>query len=206
MDLARLAVFVSGEGTNLEAVREAADSGEIPAEVGLVVADRPCPALARAEAWGLPALLLDRRLLSREETDRELKRSLQVGGVTHLVLAGYLRRIGPGVVETFQDRALNLHPSLLPAFPGLDAIGQALSAGVKVTGVTVHLLDDGIDTGPIVYQEPISVRPGESRDSLRERLRPLEHRAIVVATKWMVEGRLERRGRHVHVKEEVPSP
>lgn len=205
VELGCLAIFVSGEGTNFAVLREAVREGEIPARIGLVVADRPCRALERAEAWGYPRLLLDRRFVRPPERERELLKRLEEGGVTHLVLAGYLTKLGAEVVASFEGRALNLHPSLLPSFPGLDAIGQALKAGVKVTGVTVHLVDEGLDTGPIIWQEPLAVRQGETHESLRERIRPLEHRAVVVATKWMVEGRLERRGRHVTVKEEIPS-
>lgn len=203
MELARLAVFVSGEGTNLEALREAAKDGELPSEIALAVADRPCPALAKAEAWGMARLLVDRRFVPAGLRDGEILSALRKASISHLVLAGYLSRLGPEIVAAYEGRALNLHPSLLPSFPGLDAVGQALRHGVKVTGVTVHLVDEGLDTGPIVWQEPLAVRPDETPESLRARLRPLEHRAIVAATRWMVEGRLQRRGRLTRITEEA---
>lgn len=201
MALARLGVFVSGEGTNFAAVRAATIEGEIPAEVALVIADRPCRALARAEEWHIPRLLVDRRFVGSEEADREIARALSGGGITHLVLAGYLRRLGELSLRPYQGRSLNLHPSLLPAFPGLRAVERAIEHGVKVTGVTVHLVDEGIDEGPIVWQEALAIRSGETAESLRARLRPLEHRALIVAIRWMVEGRIRQRGRITWIEE-----
>jgi len=201
MALARLAVFVSGEGTNFAAVRAATIDEEMAAEVALVVADRPCPALVRAEEWHIPRLLVDRRFVDAPEADREIAAALSGAGITHLVLAGYLRRLGELSLRPFEGRALNLHPSLLPAFPGLRAVERAIEHGVKVTGVTVHLVDEGVDLGPIVWQEPLPIRSGETAESLRARLRPLEHRALIVATRWMVEGRIRQRGRITWIEE-----
>lgn len=202
--LSRLAIFVSGEGTNFSALRQAIVDGRLPAEIALVVADRPSPAASRSLEWGLETLLVERKAFPREERDRRIMEALQKEEISHLILAGYLSHLPKAIVDAYFGRSLNVHPSLLPAFPGLDALSQALFHGVKVTGVTVHLVDEGMDTGPIVWQEPVSIRQGETKESLRERVRPLEHRGLIAATGWMISGRIRVTGRTTEIAEEVP--
>lgn len=195
----RLAVFCSGQGTILRSVDEAVRSGRLAVELALVVADRPCPGAEWARAAGLPLLLADRSRLSWREREVEIAAALSQHAVSHLLLAGYLSRLGPELAERYQGRALNVHPSLLPAFPGLDAIGQALAYGVRITGVTVHLVDERIDGGPIVWQEAVAVLPDDDWASLRQRLAPVEQGGVLVALQSMMAGRLEVSGRRVRI-------
>ncbi len=202
----RLAVFCSGQGTILRSVGEAVRSGRLPVELALVVADRPCPGAEWARAKGLPLLLVDRAQLSWREREALIATALSQRDISHLLLAGYLSRLGPELAGRYQGRALNVHPSLLPAFPGLDAIGQALSYGVRITGVTVHLVDEQIDGGPIVWQEAVAVLPDDDWASLRQRLAPVEQRGVLVALQGMVAGRLEVSGRRVRIGNEKGAP
>jgi phosphoribosylglycinamide formyltransferase-1 len=185
----RLAVFVSGEGSGLMGVAERV--GAIGVEVVLVVADRPCRAIARAEALGLPVRMVD-------PTDAHaLLDLLDSFGVELVLLSGYLRRVPAAVVERFFGRMVNIHPSLLPAFPGRDAIAAALAYGVKVTGATLHLVDEEIDHGPIVLQAAVPVLPGDDWAALRDRLRPVEVRLMVEGLRLLAEDRLVVEGRTV---------
>lgn len=178
----RIAVGVSGSGSNLRALAAAADRGELGGELGLVFADRACPALAWAAEQGIDTALVP------GGDDATLADTLAAVGVDAVVLAGYLRIVGPRVLATAPGRILNVHPSLLPAFPGLHAVRDALAAGVAVTGVTVHLVDATLDGGPIVAQEAVPVLPGDDEGALLERLHVVEHRLLPRAVAALLAG------------------
>ena len=195
----RVAVLVSGSGTNLQALL---DDPAIRPHIVLVLSDRPAVrALERAGDAAIEALVIeptgDRAALSVDVADALTERGIDV-----IVSAGYMRILGPPVVDRWRERWLNVHPALLPAFPGTQAVADALAAGVKVTGVTVHLVDDGVDTGPIVVQEPIAIGPDDDWDSLEERVHEVEHRLLVRAVRALLEDRLVVHDRVVQIKED----
>jgi len=189
---ARVAVLASGAGTNLQALL---DDPVVGTWVALVISDRSdAKALDRARARSVEAVHVDRALVG---TLRDL-------AVDIVALAGYMRIAGPDLVGAFRDRMLNVHPALLPAFPGTSAIADALAWGVKVTGVTVHLVDEQVDHGPVVFQEAIEIAPDDDRDSLEERVHEAEHRLLPAAVRALGEGRLVVEGRNVRVLQEAP--
>ena len=177
--MTRIAVFASGHGSNLQALMDACQSGEfsVSATIDLVVSDRPgCYALARARESGIETLaLVPANYASKAQYEAIILDKLRQLQIDYLVLAGFMRLIGSTLLEGYSKRIINIHPSLLPLFPGKDAIGQALAAGVTETGVTVHYVDEGMDTGPIIAQERITMVPGEGRESLESRIHALEH-------------------------------
>jgi phosphoribosylglycinamide formyltransferase-1 len=164
-------------------VLSACAEGAIDAAVALVLCNRPgAPCLGRAARAGVPSRTLDHRAFpDRAAYDLALAAALGEASVDLVVLAGFMRIVGPGLLDAFPDRVLNVHPSLLPAFPGVDAIGQALAHGAQITGCTVHLVDTGTDTGPIVAQSAIAIAPDDTRETLGARLHPIEHRTLVDA-------------------------
>lgn len=204
----RLGVLVSGRGTNLQALLDACASGTIPARVVLVLSDRAgAPALERARRAGVPAEHVDPRAFpDRASFDAHLARRLAEAGVELVCLAGFMRILSPVFVRQFRNRILNVHPSLLPAFPGKDAQAQALAHGVKVSGCTVHLVDEGVDTGPIVLQAAVEVREDDTPESLAARILPHEHRLYVEAVRLFAEGRLVLEGRRVRILPEGARP
>lgn len=175
---ARLVVLVSGSGTLLQAVLDAAD---LPVRVVAVGADRPgIEGLARAERAGVPGFVV--RLKDhpdRAEWDRALTKAVAAHEPDLVVSAGFMKILGPEFLAAFGGRVINTHPALLPAFPGAHAVADAVSYGVRVTGCTVHLVDAGVDTGPIVAQEAVGVTPGEDVDALHERIKVVERRLLV---------------------------
>jgi phosphoribosylglycinamide formyltransferase-1 len=179
-----IGVLVSGEGTNLQALLDEA----LP--VSGVASNRPgVRALERAAAASVPGAVFPLGdYASRAERDAAMADWLAERGVRLVVCAGYMHLLTPGFLERFP--VLNVHPSLLPAFPGMHAIEDALAAGIPETGVTVHFVDEGVDTGPVVLQEAIAVRPDDTADTLRPRLRELEHRLLPQAARMYLEGRL----------------
>jgi phosphoribosylaminoimidazolecarboxamide formyltransferase/IMP cyclohydrolase len=181
----RIAVGVSGTGSNLRALVAAAARGELGGEVVLVFADRPCPGLDWAVEQGIDTILVP------GGDDATLAETLAAVEPDAVVLAGYLRLVGPAVLARFDGRILNVHPSLLPSFPGLHGARDALAAGVAVTGVTVHLVDATLDGGPIVAQEAVPVLPGDTEDTLLARIHPVEHRLLPAAVASLLAGALE---------------
>jgi phosphoribosylglycinamide formyltransferase-1 len=194
----RIAVLVSGSGTNLQALL---DDPAIRPHIALVVADRPgIAALDRAASAGVERVVIepsgDRQALSDAVAD-----SLTQRGIDLVVSAGYMRILGAPVVDRWRHRWINVHPALLPAFPGVRGVADALDAGVKVIGVTVHLVDEGVDTGPIILQEAIEVAD-DDRDSIEPRVHEVEHRLLPRAVRALLEDRLVVDGRRVLIEEE----
>ena len=187
----RIAVLVSGSGTNLQAVLDAVRAGSLDAEVVLVVSNKAnAMALERARAAEVPTLVLSHKeFASREAYDAALVAALRARDVELVVLAGFMRIVTAVLLEAFPHRVLNIHPSLLPAFPGMDAQRQAFEAGVAITGCTVHLVDGGMDTGPIVAQAAVAVRVDDDA-SLRARILTEEHRLLPRVLQWFAQGRV----------------
>ena len=188
-----LAVLLSGAGTNLQALLDAIAAGRLDARVTLVLCDRlDAGGLARAEAAMIPTLALPRRdFPDRQAFDRALSAALQEARPDWVVSAGFMRILGGPVLEAFPDRVLNIHPSLLPAFPGLRAPAQAVAAGVRLSGATLHLVDAGVDTGPILAQAAVPVLPQDSPEALHARIQREEHRLLPAALQAIAEGRLQ---------------
>jgi phosphoribosylglycinamide formyltransferase 1 len=198
---ARLAVLASGTGTNLQALM---DDPVVGSHVALVASDRPdAMALERARGRGVETAVLERKdFPDRAAHDRAFRELLESKGIDCVALAGYMRIVGPELIRAFPERIVNLHPALLPAFPGVRSVADALEWGVKVTGVTVHLVDEEVDHGPIVAQEALDVRPDDDLDSLLARVHEVEHRIFPAAVRALVQGRLKVKGRVVHVLNE----
>lgn len=194
----RIAVLASGSGSNLQAIMDAVDSGKIRgAEVAVVVSDRKnAYALERARLRNVPVKYLSaKNFASREEYDRALVTYLEEEQIDLVVLAGFMRLLTPYFVLAFHHRILNIHPSLLPSFPGAHGVTDALDYGVKVTGCTVHFVDEGMDTGPILLQEAVEIRDDDTAESLHERIHTLEHRLYPKAIDLWVQGKIRLQGR-----------
>lgn len=192
----RIGVLASGNGTNFQTLVDRAQSGDLPVDIALVVYNNPdAPVALRAARAGVPAVLLDhRRFASREALDAAIVAALDAHGVELVVMAGWMRLVTSVLIERFPDRILNIHPSLLPAFKGARAIEQALAAGVKVTGCTVHLVRLEMDSGPIVAQAAVPVREDDTPAALAERIHAEEHRLYPEAVRWFAEGRVRIEG------------
>jgi phosphoribosylglycinamide formyltransferase 1 len=196
-------VLASGRGSNLQALLDACAAPSFPARVVVVISDRAhAQALERARAAGIEALWVSPKdFADRERFDLALVRELEARKVGLVCHAGFMRILSPAYVRAFAGRALNIHPSLLPAFPGLHAQRQALDHGVKIAGATVHFVDDTLDGGPIVLQAAVRVEPGDTEATLSARILVEEHRLYPAAVRLFAEGRLELVGRRVIVKE-----
>ena len=197
----KIGVLVSGSGSNLQAVIDQIDSGAINAEIVCVISNRgDAYGLERAKRRNIPAVHLDHCLFDgRESYDTALVASLREFGVELVVLAGFMRIVTPVLLDAFPMAVMNIHPALLPAFPGLHAQRQALEYGVKVTGCTVHFVDAGTDTGPIIIQAVVPVLPGDTEESLSARIQVEEHRIYPAAIRMYAEGRLSASGRTVTI-------
>ncbi len=176
---ARVVVLVSGTGSNMVALADAAARGEVAADVVAVVSDvADAPALARATERGIPAVAVPFDRTDRPAWEARLADAVALQDADLVVLAGFMRILSGAFLARWPGRVLNVHPSLLPAFRGADAVGDALAAGVDVTGVSVHLVDELVDHGPILAQEPVPVLPGDTRETLLARLHDVEHRLL----------------------------
>ena len=194
----RIGVLISGRGSNLQALIDAQARGTLGGEIGVVISNvAAAKGLERAQAAGIPGVLRDHRGLAREDFDRELQRVLEQHQVDLVCLAGFMRLLSSFFVRAFAGRVVNVHPSLLPAFPGRDAQRQALAHGVKISGATVHLVDDGLDSGPIVMQEAVPVLDGDDVAALSARILAAEHRIYPRAVEALLGGRYRIEGRRV---------
>jgi phosphoribosylglycinamide formyltransferase-1 len=196
----RLAVFVSGSGTNLQAIIDARIES---VEIAVVVCNNPgAYALERAKKHKIPVEVVDHRLFSsREEFEKELIQRLEPYRIDLIVLAGFMRILSPLFVRAYKNRIMNLHPALLPSFPGTHAAKQALDYGVKFTGCTVHLVDEGVDTGPIILQSVVPIHDADTEESLLDRIHREEHRIYPEAIRLFAEGRLRVEGRRVLIRD-----
>ena len=181
----RIAVLLSGRGSNFAAIHEAIASGELDARIVCVISNRgDAPGVERAKAWGYPTHIVDnRRYPSREAHEADVLRALEETDPDYIVLAGYMRLLSPFFIAKYRNRILNIHPSLLPAFPGVDAQAQAVAARATKSGCTVHFVDEGLDSGPIILQREVEVRPDDDAESLSARILEQEHIAYVEALK-----------------------
>jgi len=197
----RIGILASGRGSNMEAILAACEAGTIPGEVAVVLSNKASAgALETARRHGVEARHLDPKPYgSREAYDRALVEALTARGVGLVCLAGYMKLVSKAFIDPFRGRILNIHPSLLPAFPGLGAHKQALDAGVKVSGCTVHLVELAMDAGPIVMQAAVPVLDGDDEERLSARILEQEHKIYVAAVKVFCEGRLAVDGRRVTV-------
>lgn len=201
MEALKLGVLVSGSGSNLQAIIDKCAAGELPAKVAVVISDRADAfALERARRAGVPAVFVDRKGYdSASAYNSEIARLLKEHGVELVVMAGYMRLLGKEVLDAYPNRVFNLHPALLPSFPGAHGIADALAYGVKVTGVTVHFANEKFDDGPIILQEAVEVRDDDDEESLAARIHAVEHRILPEAIKLFAEGRLKIEGKRVKI-------
>ena len=197
----RIAVLVSGRGSNLQSIIDAIEGGELEAEIALVVSNRECAyGLARAKKQRIPTLFVDpKRFATRQEYEAKIVAALKKERVELVSLAGYMLLVTPYFVNQFRNRIMNIHPALLPSFPGEKAQKQALDYGVKVTGVTVHFVDEGCDTGPVILQEAVRVKDDDTEETLAARILEKEHQIYPKAISLFAEGRLEVEGRKVRI-------
>jgi len=197
----RVAVLVSGHGSNLQALIDASASPEYPAQIALVISNVPTAyALERARAAGLPTKVIDHRAFQvREDFEQALLDGLTEHRAELVCLAGFMRILSPGFLRRFRGQILNIHPSLLPAFPGLHAPKQALIHGVKITGCTVHFVDEATDNGPILVQAAVPVLPGDTEESLAARIQVEEHRIYPMAVRWVATQLVVREDRRTRV-------
>ncbi|MDN7025228.1 phosphoribosylglycinamide formyltransferase [Methanoculleus sp. FWC-SCC1] len=198
----RIAVLASGRGSNFQAVIDGIASGYIPAVcVGLITDNPGAYAIERAKRAGIPVTVVDfRSFAGKQAYEDALLAAMQESGANLFVLAGYMRILGAGIVHAFSGRMMNIHPALLPAFSGLHAQRQAVEYGVKVSGCTVHLVDEGMDSGPIVLQRCVPVLEGDDEHTLAERILGEEHRALPEAVRLFCEDRLLVDGRRVRIR------
>ena len=195
----RIGVLLSGRGSNFEALAENVSAGRIPnAEIAIVISNRPeVPGLQRAQARGIPTRMIPSKGLQREDYDRQVAAVLQEYKVDLICLAGYMRLLSPYFIATFPQKILNIHPSLLPSFPGLEAQKQALDHGVKFAGCTVHFVDENLDAGPIIVQAVVTVQDSDDEHTLADRILKEEHRIYSEAVKIILEGKYRIEGRRV---------
>ena len=195
----RIGVLLSGHGSNFVALADSVDAARIPnAEIALVLSNREgAPGIERAKERGIPTRVISSKGLEREAYDRQVVAALQEAKVDLICLAGYMRLLSPYFVAAFPNRILNIHPSLLPSFPGLESQRQALEYGVKFAGCTVHFVDENLDAGPIVLQAVVEVKDDDTDATLSERILKEEHRIYTEAVKIILQGNFKISGRRV---------
>lgn len=197
----KIGVLLSGSGTNLQAIIDEAAAG-LPVEIVKVISSRPdAYGIERAKAAGIPVLALNRAIYAdRDAADQLIVDELKAAGAEYVVMAGYMRMVTPVMLNAFPDRVVNLHPALLPSFKGAHAIDDAFNAGVKVTGVTVHLANEEYDKGPIIAQEPVVVAEGDTLETLEAKIHAVEHVLYPRVLRMIAEGRVSvGEDRKVHI-------
>ncbi|MFO7568181.1 MAG: phosphoribosylglycinamide formyltransferase [Smithellaceae bacterium] len=204
-DFLKLGVLISGGGSNLQSIIDQIESGNLQARISIVVSNNPQAfGLTRARKHGIPCAVLNHSdFASREDFDAELIRLLKNAGVNLIVLAGFMRILTRRFLQAFEDRIINIHPALLPAFPGTHVQQKALDYGVKFSGCTVHFVDEGVDTGPIIIQAVVPIVAGDTAETLAGRILAQEHKIYPQAIKYFTEGRIKKFGREVKIKNEV---
>jgi phosphoribosylglycinamide formyltransferase 1 len=201
----RLVILISGRGSNMAAILDAIRDRSLAAEIATVISNRPgASGLAIAERHGVPTSVIDHGLLpNRGEFERALAAAIDAAAPDLVVLAGFMRLLSPEFVRRYEGRMLNIHPSLLPLYPGLHTHARALADGVKVHGCTVHFVTPEVDAGPIVAQAAVTVRDDDDEVTLAARVLEAEHRILVASVRWFCEGKLVIEGRRVRVKDEA---
>lgn len=201
----RIAVFASGSGTNFQAIADAIAAEKLDVSIELLVCDRPqAPVVERAKQAGVTTFAFEpKEYASREEYETEIVRLLMEYQIDLIVMAGYMRLITDQLLKPYEGRIINVHPSLLPAFPGVNAIGKALDYGVKWTGVSVHFVDGGMDTGAIIAQQPIEITDDDTEATLARRVHLLEHQLYPQVISWIREGKVKLNGRIVSLQDGV---
>jgi len=197
-----IVVLVSGRGTNLQAIIEAIEEGKIAGEIKVVISDNPdAYALKRAQQYHIVTRYIHfKEFKNREDYDKEIIKTLKENKIELVVLAGYMRILSPYFIRTYKNKIINIHPALLPSFPGLHAQRQAVEYGVKVSGCTVHFVDEGVDSGPIILQKVVEVSDDDTEESLAEKILKEEHQIYPRAIQLFSQGRLIVKGRRVFVK------
>jgi phosphoribosylglycinamide formyltransferase 1 len=198
----KIGILISGRGSNMVAIVEAVQSGRIPnSEVAVVISDKTSAAgLEKAKSLGIETVVVARKGRAREEHDAEIIAELKKRNVELICLAGYMRLLSEDFVRTFPNKIINIHPSLLPAFPGLDAQRQAIEYGVKISGCTVHFVDEDLDHGAIILQKAVEVADADTAETLSAKILDHEHALYVEALKLIAEGKIEINGRKVFRK------
>jgi phosphoribosylglycinamide formyltransferase-1 len=199
----RIAVFASGSGSNFQAIVDQVQQGKLDVSIELLVCDRPqAPVVERAKQAHVPVFTFrPKEYESREAYEALILQELADRKIDLIVMAGYMRIITNTLVEPFYGRMINVHPSLLPSFPGIKAITQAIEYGVKLTGVTVHLVDGGLDSGPILAQSAVEIRQGESEEAITVRIQAVEHELLPRVIGWFRAGKVSLNGRKITVKD-----
>jgi phosphoribosylglycinamide formyltransferase-1 len=202
-DLLKLGVLISGSGSNLQSIIDQIERGVLNARIAMVVSNNPeAYGLVRAQKHGIPLVVLNHQdFENREDFDRELLRVLQTAGVELVVLAGFMRILTAFFLRAFPDRIINIHPALLPAFPGTHVQQKALDYGVRFSGCTVHFVDEDVDTGPIIIQAVVPVLEGDTAETLAARILKQEHKIYPQAIRYFAEGRIVKNGRRVEIKD-----
>ena len=202
LNIFKLAVLVSGRGSNLQAIIDSIDQGELDAHLSIVISNtKDAMALKRAEKHGIKTIFIDpSTYLNSKEYDKALVLKLKEFSIDLICLAGYMRILGEEVIQTFEKKIINIHPSLLPAFPGLNAQKQAINHGVKFSGCTVHFVDSGVDSGPIILQTVVPVYDNDDEKSLSKRILEQEHYLYPKAIKMIQENKIRLNGRTVTSK------
>lgn len=197
----KIAVFASGQGSNFQALADAVHAGRLDVTIELLVCDKPqAPVVGRAERAGIDTLVFKPKdYPSREAYETEILAELERRGIELIVLAGYMRIITPVLVEPYYGRMINIHPALLPSFPGVNGIGQALDYGVKVTGVTVHYVDGGMDSGPIIAQRVVEVADSDTEETLAPRIHAAEQALLPGVVQQIAQGKVKLDGRKVMI-------
>lgn len=197
----RIAVLASGNGSNLQALINAQQKRNYAYQISVVISDKSeAKALERAKQAGIPTFtIIPKDFASKQEYEQQVLKYLQQYGVQLVVLAGYMRIVGPTLLASYDGRMINLHPSLLPAFQGIHAPKQAIDAGVKVSGCTIHFVDEGLDTGPIIAQRPVIVEDSDDEHTLQAKIQKLEHPLVVEVVELIAQGRVKRDGRRVQI-------
>lgn len=199
----KIGVLASGRGSNFQAIIDEIEAGRIPAKIEILIVDNPeAYAIERAKKYGIPYLYINPKEFPTKEVFYEkIRDELLAKGVELVILAGFMRIVKKPLLDAFPNRIMNIHPALLPSFPGLHGQKQAVDYGVRISGCTVHFVDEGVDSGPVIIQAAVPVHPEDTEDSLSERILKLEHKIFPEAIRLFAEGRLEVQGRKVKIKD-----
>ncbi|MEE8199020.1 MAG: phosphoribosylglycinamide formyltransferase [Thermoplasmata archaeon] len=207
MDRMKVGVLASGRGTDFQSLIDAVERGDLDVSLVVLVSNKEdAPVLGRAERHGIPWVFVDHRGRGREAFEKEVIQELRQRDVDLVVFAGFMRLVTPYFIDRFPNRVINIHPSLLPAFPGTHPQRDAVERGVRVSGCTVHLVDASLDGGPIVYQQTVDVLPEDTEETLAARILEVEHEVLPYVVKLFAEGRVRVEGRHVLLDEEGLEP